>query len=326
MRMNRRDTLARFGAMLLLGTPFATIAQSVKSPRRIGSLGLGVLATPKELREIWAPARELGWVEGQNLFVERRWTTDPEKLQPYAEELVRLDVQLILTNSTAATIAAKNATSQIPIVFIGSAADPISSGLVADLARPGGNVTGYSSISTELSTKRIEVLRELFPSARRVGVLIHPPSSMLREIVRSACLSSGLEPVILEIASAGALENAIIEATRQRTTALLVHVGSTTAADDAALMRAALKYSLPTIASHKAFVELGGLVSLMPDETEQYRVFAYYLDKILRGTKPSDLPVQRPTRFVLSVNLKTAKALGVTIPASLLARADQVIE
>jgi putative ABC transport system substrate-binding protein len=323
--MDRRGVLARLGGALLLGVAASTNAQDRKRIRRIGSLGLGVLGGPEELRQIWAPARELGWIEGQNLTVERRWTTDPAKLRSYAEALVRLDVELILANGTAATRAAKSATTRIPIIMLASS-DPVGDGLVEDLARPGGNVTGYSSVSPELTSKRVEILRELLPSARRVGVLIHPPNPTVREDAKRACRAAGLEPVIFEVTSTSTLGNAIADAARQRMQALIVRVGGTTPADDAALMRAAIAHSLPTVTAHKAFVEVGGLVSLMSDETEQYRIFAYYIDRVLRGARPNDLPIQQPTKFVLSINLKTAKALGVTVPPSMRARADEVIE
>ena len=253
--------------------------------------------------------RELGWVEGQNLLVERRWTADSEKLRSIAEELVRLNVELILTHGTAATVAAKSATTRIPIVFAASF-DPIRYGLVEDLAKPGGNVTGYSNVSTDQNTKLIAILRELLPSARRVGVLIHPPNPMFREEYVRACRLFGLEPVVFEVASVSARENAVAEATRQRVNALLVS-GGTSSSEDAALMRAAIEHSLPTVARGTEWVENGALVSLMADRTEQFHKIAYYVDKILRGAKPGDLPVQQPTKFVLSINLKTAKALGL---------------
>jgi putative ABC transport system substrate-binding protein len=327
--MNRRDAPVSRGGTLLLGTALTTNAQSVKGARRMGWLGLGVLPDTDEARlegrRVWAPARELGWVEGETLLVERRWTTDREKLRSFADELVRLNVELILTNGTEATLAAKSATSRIPIVFT-SAFDPIRDRLVEDLAKTGGNVTGYSSVATAINMKRIEILRELLPSARRVGLLIYPPNRRVREEAARDCRSLDLEPVALEVASASNLENAVTEATRQRVNALLVYVGGTTSNEDVALMRAAIKHLLPTIVANKGWVELGGLVSLMADETEQYQRVAYYVDKILRGAKPSELPVQQPTKFVLSINLKTAKAIGITVPPPLLARADQVIE
>jgi putative ABC transport system substrate-binding protein len=322
--MNRRAALVTLPTLAYAA--FVRCAQGAGRVRRIGSLGLGILGSPEELQRVWAPARELGWIEGQNLLVERRWTTDPERLAAYAKELVRLDVELIITNGTAATLAAKAATTQIPIVMHGSAVDPIDAGLARDLARPGGNVTGYSSISAELTAKRIEILRELLPSVRRVGVLIYPSSPVLREEAMRLCRSFGLEPVILEAPSASALVDAITEATRQRATALIIRVGGTTGVEDAALMRAAIANSLPTVTNHKVFVDLGGMASLMADESEQNRILAYYLDRILRGARPSDLPIQQPTRFVLSINLKSAKALGVTVPASVRARADDLIQ
>ena len=174
------------------------------------------------------------------------------------------------------------------------------------------------------NTKLIEILRELLPSARRVGVLIHPPNPIFREEYVRACRLFGLEPVVFEVASVSALENAVTEATRQRVDALIVSSTGTSSNDDAAIMRAAIKHSLPTFTRSKQWVELGGLVSLMADETEQFHKIAYYVDKILRGAKPSDLPVQQPIKFVSSINVKTAKALGLTIPQPLLVKAELI--
>ena len=269
--------------------------------------------------------RELGWVEGKNLLSRAPLDGRSGKNAIVCRGIVRLNVELILTNGTAATLAAKSATTRIPIVF-SAAFDPIRYGLVDDLAKPGGNVTGYSNVSTEQNTKLIEILRELLPSARRVGVLIHPPNPTFREEYVRACRLFGLEPVVFEVASVSALENAVAEAARQRVNALFVSSVGTSSNDDAALMRAAIKRSLPTFTRHKQWVELGGLVSLMADLTEHLHRIAYYVDKILRGAKPRDLPVEQPNKFVLSINLKTAKALGLTIPQPLLQRANEVIQ
>ena len=324
--MNRRDVVVTLGGTILIGIGFIAKAQGVKPARRIGSLGLGVVGTTEELQRVWAPARDLGWVEGRTILIERRWTTDPEKLRSNAEELVRLDVELIITNGDAATVAAKSATTRIPIVMAGSF-DPVRSGLVANLARPGGNVTGYSSVAIALTEKSVEILREMLPDARRVGLLVYRPNPIAREQIERACRSLGLEPIVLEVASASAFEMALAEASRQRVAALLIRIGGgTTNAEDAALMRAVIKHPLPTVMNDRDLVRAGGLISLMADETEQYQILAYYVDRILHGASPSDLPVQQPTKFVLSINLKTAKTLRLSIFRSLLARADEVIE
>jgi putative ABC transport system substrate-binding protein len=278
---------------------------------------------------MWAPARELGWIEGQNLIVERRYAQGKaELLKSYAEELVRLNVELIVTNGTAATIAAKNATTRIPIVVY-SAGDPVLSGLVASLARPGGNITGYSIVARELDAKRLELLQELLPTAQRVAVLIDPTNpynEIAREDRERVYRSLGMQPIFVGAAAASELENAVSEAARRRAQALIVPVDNLFWSSRVLLMRTALEHRLPTIVGHRDILEAGGLLSLAIDESEQFQVLAYFVDRILRGAKPADLPVQQPRKLLLSVNLKTAKALGITIPQSLLLRADEVTQ
>ena len=319
---------------MLGGTPFlsGTIvmrAQSAPTVHRIGTLGLGAPPDSSILERIWAPARKLGWIDGENVTVERRYAGNKaELLGPYAAELVRLNVEIIFTLGTAATIAAKNATTRIPIVMI-SAGDPVRAGLVASLAKPGGNITGFSIIAPELDAKRLALLHELLPSAERVGVLVNtadPYYEITREKNERAYRSIGVQPIIVEIAGAGDLEKAVSELARRRAQALIVGNDNLLYSNRDLVMRAALRHGLPTIVSDKEVLEAGGLLSLAIDDTEQYRSFAYFLDKILRGANPADLPVQQPTKFVLSINLKTAKALGLTIPQALLQRADEVIQ
>jgi len=316
------------GGSLLLARTVGTKAQAAKSVRHIGSLGPGLGPDPAFLQRLWAPARELGWIEGENLIVERRYASKAELFKPYAEELVRLNVELIVTNGTPATIAAKNATRRIPIVMF-SAGDPVRSGLVASLASPGGNITGYSIVARELDAKRLELLQKLLPTVQRVAVLIDPTNpynEIAREERERVYRSLGMQPIIVGAAAASELENAVSEAARRRAQALIVPVDSLFWTNRVLLMRTALEHRLPTIVGHRDILEAGGLLSLAIDETEQYRAMAYFVDKILRGAKPADLPVQQPSKLLLSVNLKTAKALGFTIPQSLLLRADEVIE
>ena len=317
------------GGRLFLARTVGTKAQAAKGVRHIGSLSPGSPPNPAFLQRLWAPARELGWIEGQNLIVERRYAEGKaERLKPYAEELVRLNVELILTNGTAATIAAKNATTRIPIVMY-SAGDPVRSGLVASLARPGGNITGYSIVARELDAKRLEILQELLPTAQRVAVLIDPTNpynEIAREERERVYRSLGIQAIIVGARAASELENAVSEAARWRAQALIVPVDTLFWAQRVLLMRIALEHRLPTIVGVRDILEAGGLVSLAIDESEQSRVMASFVDRILRGAKPADLPVQQPSKLLLSVNLKTAKALGITIPRSLLLRADEVIE
>jgi putative ABC transport system substrate-binding protein len=327
--MNRRGALAMLGGSLFLARTVGTNAQAAKSVRHIGSLGPASRPDPAFLQRLWAPARELGWIEGQNLIVERRYAEGKaELLKPYAEELVRLDVELIVTNGTGAAIAAKNATTRIPIVMY-SVGDPVRSGLVASLARPGGNITGYSIVAPELDAKRLEVMRALLPTAQRVAVLVNP-ANPYNEIARKErerlYQSLGVQPIIVDVEAASEIENAIAEAARRRAQALIVNNETLFWSSRVLLMRTALEHRLPTIVGDPDILEAGGLLSLAFDVAEQYRALAYFVDKILRGAKPADLPVQQPSKLLLSVNLKTAKALGITVPQSLLLRADKVIE
>jgi len=326
--MDRRTFIGTVTAGMIA----APLAESAKTPttvRRIGLLSPGAAPTPAKLQEHFAPLRALGWVEGQNLLVEQRYANDrAELLRPLAEELVRLKVEIIVTGGTAATLAAKNATTTIPIVIY-SAGDPVHSGLVASLSRPGGNITGFSVIGPELDAKRLALLRELLPGLQRVGVLQDPTNPYHRAVRKEfeqTCRSLGLQPIIIEVAAASELENAISEIARRRAQALFVRPDSLFYENRARLMSAALRYALPPIAPGKEMVEAGALFSYAHTDAEINQRCAAFVDRILRGAKPADLPIEQPTKFELGINLKTAKALGITIPQSLLLRADQVIQ
>jgi putative ABC transport system substrate-binding protein len=316
------------GVTLVLGRTLAARAQPASKVRRIGYLETGFGLTPAELQQFWASVRPLGWIEGHNLVVEYRYAGGrPELLRPYAEELVRLKVEIIGTRGTPAAIAAKNATTRIPIVM-DAVGDPVRAGLVASLARPGGNITGFSTISPELDAKRLGLLRELLPTAQRIGWLVdstNPYTEMVREERERGFRSLGMQPIIVEVAAASEIESAVAEVARRRAQALMVGA-ALFYSNRVPLMRAALRHALPTVVDARGYVEAGGLLSLSIDFVEKDRAFVYFVDKILRGAKPADLPIQQPTKFVLSINLKTAKALGLTIPQSLLLRADEVIQ
>jgi putative ABC transport system substrate-binding protein len=288
----------------------------------------GVGASPAEIQQLWATVGALGWIEGQNLVVEyRNAGGKPELLRPYAEELVRLNVEIIGTNGDAAAIAAKNATARIPIVMM-IAFDPVRAGLVASLARPGANITGFS-FPTELAAKRLDLLRELLPTAQRIGVLLdsaNPSAEIMRQERERLYRSFGMQRIAVAVAAASELENAVAEVARRRAQALMVGHEQIFYSNRVVLMRAALRHALPTIVGYRDYVEAGGLLTLDIDSAENDRIFAYFVDKILRGAKPADHPVQQPTKFDLVINLKTAKALGLTIPQSILVRANEVIE
>lgn len=327
--MSRR-TFSCFLAGAVVALPTIAIAQAAKI-RRIGVLELGKPWSREMIQEQAEPLRKLGWIEGQNLFVVRRYDNGrPEALQALAEELVRERVEIIVTSGTAATLAAKRATTTIPIVFR-TAGDPVLMGLVATLARPGGNVTGYSNVGPEVTAKSLSVLKEVLPALERIAVLWeagHPYYRAIRNQFEHVCHSLGLEAIFVEYAVAGEIGGVIAQLTTQRRAQALV-----VSSDDFVwdhrfeIFDTATKHGLPTLADDDEMVrEAGALVSYNPRAVESDRVRADYIDRILRGAKPADLPVQQPTKFVLVINLKTARALGVTIPKQTLLRADELIQ
>jgi putative ABC transport system substrate-binding protein len=325
--MDRRTFIGAVAAGMI-AAPLAASAQTATTVRRIGALFPNAQQTQADLEVEDAALRALGWVEGKNLLVERRYAERAELLRPFAEELVRLKVEIIVTWGTAATLAAKRATTTIPII-IGSAGDPVTTGLVASLARPGGNITGFSIVGPEIDAKRLSLLRELVPGLQRVGVLANsanPYNRAVRKEFEQTGRSLGLQLIIIEVATAGELENALAEMARRRAQALFVQREDLFVDNRVPLMSAALRYALPTLAANKELVENGALVSYAHNKEEQHRRWAGFVDRILRGAKPADLPIEQPTKFELIINLKTAKALGITVPQSLLMRADEVIQ
>ena len=325
--MDRRTFLVGMSAGLL-GTSLATAAQPPRAVRRIGVLSPGPPLSPEQLREAWQPLRDIGWIEGENVIFERRWANgNAELLRPLAEELVRLDVELIATIGMPATLAAKNATTRIPIVML-SAGDPVGSGLVASLARPGGNVTGYSTLAPELASKRIALLREVAPTTQRVGLLFNPTNYLWdfsREQSERACKSLGLEPIFIEVTSAEQLKSATEELARRRGQALVVGDDELFYQHRLMIMNAALAHRWPSSVAGREMLEAGGLMSYDAIFADQLVRMVTYIDRILRGAKAAELPIEQPTRFKMMFNLRTASALGLAIPQSLLLRADEVI-
>ena len=315
----------------LVAVPLAAMAQQTEKVRRIGFLSLGGPPSSNPAEFPWDPAslRDLGWIEGQNLVIERRWAGDKaELLQQFAAGLVRLQVEIIVASGTDAAVAAKEATTRITIVIF-SAGDPVGAGLVASLSRPGGNITGFSILTTELNVKRLEVLHELLPAAQRVGELVNPAnpiSRVARKEYEEAYRSLGMQALFIDVAVASELGNAFTELARRRAQALVVPLDNLFDANSVWIMRAAAGNALPTMVGSRGMVEDGGLVSYTFSWAERNGRFAYFIDKILRGAKPADLPIERPTKFELVINLKTAKQLGLTVPQSLLRRADVVIQ
>ncbi len=327
--MDRRTFIGAVAAEMI-AAPFATSAQTATTVRRIGVLSSGVRETEADLQAQAEPLRALGWVEGWNLLVERRYANGRyELLRPLAEELVRLKVEIIVTGGTAAPLAAKSATTTIPIVFF--VGDPVLTGLVASLSRPGGNITGFSTVGPEIDAKRLALLRELLPGLQRVGVLensVSPYYRAARKEFEQTCRSVGLQPIFVEVAAAGELENAIAELARRRAQAVFVKGDLLFGDNRVPLIGTALRHALPVFASDSGrdMLEAGALASYAPTNAELDQRYAAFVDRILRGAKPTDLPIEQPTKFELRINLKTAKALGIAVPRTLLNRADEVIQ
>lgn len=319
-------------ALGLLVVPLAVKAQSSTKVPRIGYLAVGTLASHERLLDAFKQGlRDLGWLEGQTIAIEYRWVEGQmDRLPALAAELVRLPVDLIVTTSTPVSQAAKDATSSIPIVMAVSA-DPVGTGLVASLARPDGNITGMSSISPELGGKRLELLKELLPTLSRVAFLLHGRDPAHRHFFQEAQaaaerLGRQLQPVV--IGSGAELDQAFAAVRSARAEALMVqplfvggHLG-----EGQRIADFALTHRLPTVSGLCEFVHSGGLLCYGTDLHASFRAAAVFVDKILKGAKPADLPVQQPTTFTLGLNFKTAQALGLTVPPSLLLQANEVIQ
>ena len=310
----------------VLVAPSIASAQGATRVRRIGFLAA---TAPPQTPWDWPALRELGWVEGVNLQVERRYANGRlEALSALAEDLVRAKVELIVTAGPNPTRAAMRATTTIPIVF--HSTDPVGRGLVASLARPNGNVTGFSADAQGLVGKLLSLLKELLPAIQRVGRLetsSNPQFRLDRPEFEDACRSLGLELVIVEIDAANEIDDAMERLARRRVQALIVSADSLSLRYASEIVGAAMKRRLPILADQPNFVqENGALASYSVSDAELERRWASYIDRILRGAKPAELPVEQPTQFTLIINLKTAKALGLTIPQSLLVRADEVIQ
>ncbi len=271
---------------------------------------------------------ETGYVEGQNLAIEYRWAEGHyDRLPAMAADLVGRKVDLIVTGGPPATRAVKGATSTIPIVLTGG--DPVAEGLVASLARPGGNLTGFTFMVTELMPKRFELISELVPQTRVIALLVNPNSPSTEATIRDVQEAARATGVQLEIVKAGAegeFETAFASLVQQHAGALVVGADPLFASGREQLVALAARHGVPTIYQWREFAAAGGLISYGPSLTAAYRQVGIYAGRILKGAKPADLPVQQPTTFELVVNLKTANALGLTVPPSILARADEVIE
>ena len=326
--MNRRDFITLLGGAAAVW-PLAARGQQTGKLPIVGYLGVTTAAAQNRVTPAFVQRmRELGWIEGRTVAVEYWWAEGrSERFAEIAAEFVRLKVDVIVTSGTLAVMAAKRATPVIPIVFA-TAGDPVANHLVASLARPGGNVTGLSVQSNELAGKRIELLREVVPGLRRLAIMgnvDNPFAALEMGEAQEAAGKVGLEVVTLEIRRAQDIVPAF-ETLKGRSEALYLCIDAVANTNRIPINILAVGARLPTMHGSRDYVEAGGLMSLGANYPDQFRRSADYVDKILRGAKPADLPVQQPTKFDLIVNLITAKALGLRVPATLLARADEVIE
>ena len=331
--MQRREFIAV--ASLAVAWPLAVQAQQLKKVPRIGFLATGSLELPEGRASLTAfhqGLRELGYVDGQNIAIEvRAANSRVERFPALTSELVGLQVDVIVASNSLAGRAARQATTTIPIV-VPVMGDPVADGLVASLARPGGNVTGLTFLGPQLVPKRLDLLKEALPSASQVAALWHPGAyaertmnDMMKE-AEVAGLTLGLHVRFVAVLDPDELDQAFSTIAAERTDAIMVFPSPMLFAERRRIVDLARKLRLPLISMSKEFVQLGGMMSYGADIIDFFRLSAAYVDKVLRGAKPADLPVEQPTKFELFINLKTAKDLGIELPASLVARADDVIE
>ncbi len=325
--MDRRTFVGTL-AIGFLAAPLAAGTQQAGKVPRIGFLGMFAGPNFDAFRQA---LRELGWVEGQSIVIDYRSAEGRlDRLPDLAAELIRLKVDIIVAEGTQGVAATKNATETIPIVMIAGSADPVGLGFIASLARPGGNVTGLSySVGPEIAGKGLDLLHEIVPKVRRVAILSNPANPaqplFIREL-KVAARSFDVQLQLLEARGPNEFDGAFAAMAKERVGALLVVADSMFIFHRARLAHLAARSRLPVAYGIRADVEAGGLMSYGPSLRDLWRHAATYVDKILKGANPADLPVEQPTKFELVINLKTAKALGLTIPPSLLARADEVIQ
>jgi putative tryptophan/tyrosine transport system substrate-binding protein len=329
--MRRREFIG-LAAGLGISRPFAVHAQQTRRVSRIGYLGISSPALePHYVEAFRQKLRDIGHVEGENLAIEFRWAEgQDDRLPNLANELVSLKPDIIVTTGTPGALAAMHATPTIPIVMA-SSADPVNAGLVTNLARPGGNVTGFTILGADLEGKRLELLKQAMPDLTRVAVIWNPNNpaivsyfETLRRVAAPA-LGITLNPVA-EVRQADELDNAMAVIARDRPQALVVVADRFLLSQRQRIVDFAAASRLPGMYPYREYVDAGGLMSFAPSNIELFRGAATYVDKILKGAKPGDLPVQEPTKFELVINLKNAKAIGIDVSALLLLRADEIIE
>ena len=324
------STVSLVVAISLLVAPLAH-AQPTSKVYRIGYLGsVSATANPRALEAFRQGLRELGWVEGQNIVIEYRWAEGKaDRLVDLAAELVRLKMDIIIAGPSTNTVAAKKATVTIPIIMVG-VGDPVGQGLIASLARPGGNVTGLSfGVGSDVTGKELELLKEAVPKVRRVAILSNPANSgsaLAVSNVKTVARALGMRLQLLAVRGPDEFDGTFGAIAKDRVEALLVVPDPMFLSQRARLADLAATSRLPAAYGYREHVEAGGLISYGPSLPDLWRRAAGYVDRIFKGAKPAELPVEQPTKFELVINLKTAKALGLMIPQSLLLRADEVME
>jgi putative tryptophan/tyrosine transport system substrate-binding protein len=330
--MKRREFIALAGAAAV-ARPAAVIAQQSERVRRIGVLAFEAENNPEwhlRLVAFFEQLQNLGWTDGRNLRIDSRFAAgDVDQLPGYAAELVALSPDVIVAISPVEVKAVRQQTRTIPIVFV-VAADPVSQGLVESLARPGGNITGFSSFELSMGGKWLEMFREIAPNIRRFGVVFNPvTAAYMASFLRSAEASAkslGVEVASVPVHDVPEVERVIARLAGEPGNGLMFPPDVFTSARYELIASLVAQYGVPAVFSSPVFARLGGLLGYGPNQLDNFRRAASYVDRVLKGAKPAELPVQQPTKFELAINLKAAKALGLTVPASLLARADEVIE
>jgi putative ABC transport system substrate-binding protein len=326
--MKRREFMTLLGGAA--AWPLTARAQQREQMRRIGMLMNLASDDPESQARIRAFLQALhghGWVIGRNVRMEYRWAVNPASVPTYAAELVALAPDVILANAVVSAWALLRATRTLPIVFV-AATEPVGSGLVESMAHPGGNTTGFASAEFGISAKSLELLKEIAPAVTRVAVLQDAPTGGASQFaaIQSVAGLFGVALTSVAVSDVGEIERSVAAFARSPHGGLIDTRGQPTIASRDLIVKLAAQYRLPAVYPLGLFAAAGGLISYGPDIVEQYRLAAGYVDRILRGEKPADLPVQAPVKYVLAINLKTAKALGLTVPPTLLARADEVIE
>ena len=329
--MRRREFIGALGS--LATWPLMAHAQQTERTRRVGVL-INLSENDLEAQRLITVFRErlaeLGWIDGRNLRLDYRWASgDVERVRTFAKELVKLSPDIIVGYATPSVLALQHETESIPIVFL-SVTDPIGQGLVANLAHPGGNITGFSVFEFSLGTKWMEALKQIAPNLKRVTTIFNPKTapyySLYLSAIEKAASTLAVEPTVIEIHDDAEIERAINTLAREPDSGLIVMPDSFNMAHRQTIIAFADRHHLPAIYYFPLFATDGGLISYGPDEVDMFRRTAGYVDRILKGAKVGDLPIQQPTTFRLVINRKTAKAIGIEIPVSLLARADEVIE